>query len=198
MKNTDLKIFINIPRLETARLVLRKIEKKDYEGVFGYSSDHLVTKYLLWSAHKNVFFTKEYLKEVSKNYKKQNFFDWGITFKGENRIIGTCGFSSFNIPNNIGEIGYVLASAYWGQGIAAEAATAVIAFGFNVLGLHRIEAKIMPENIASKRVLEKCGMKEEGIKRGGVFAKGEYRDVEIFSITEDEYFNTVNKVYIKV
>ncbi len=186
MENKDLKIFVNIPRLETERLLLRKIEQSDYKGVFEYASNPEVTKYLLWSPHENIYFTKAYLKEVQKHYKKQNFFDWGITLKGQNKVIGTCGFSSFNIQNNTGEIGYVLGSEYWGRGIATEAAAAVIDFGFKVLRLHRIEAKLMTENSASKRVLEKCGMQAEGIKRGGVFAKGEYRDVLVFSIGKSE------------
>ena len=198
MEKKDLKIFVNIPRLETERLVLRKMEQSDYRGVFEYASNPEVTRYLLWSPHENVYFTKAYLKEVQKHYKKQNFFDWGITLKGENKVIGTCGFSSFNIQNNTGEIGYVLGSEYWGRGIAAEASAAVIDFGFKVLRLHRIEAKLMTENSASKRVLEKCAMQEEGIKRGGVFAKGEYRDVAVFSITEDEYINNTKKTYITV
>ena len=98
MENKDLKIFVNIPRLETERLVLRKIEPKDYEGVFDYAKDPKVTKYLLWTEHESIYFTKAYLKEVQRHYKKHNFFDWGITLKGEDRVIGTCGFSSFNIP----------------------------------------------------------------------------------------------------
>ena len=181
MENKDLKIFVNIPRIETERLVLRKIKMSDLDSVYKYASDPMVSKYLLWSPHSSIYFTKAYLREVQKHYKKQNFFDWGITLKGENKIIGTCGFSSFNIQHNTGEIGYVLGSEYWGRGIAAEAASAVINFGFRVLGLYRIEARVITENTQSKRVLEKCGMNFEEIKRAGVFTKGEYRDICIYS-----------------
>lgn len=196
MENKDLKIFVNIPRIETERLVLRKIKISDLDSVYKYASDPMVPKYLLWSPHSSIYFTKAYLREVQKHYKKQNFFDWGVTLKGENKIIGTCGFSSFNIQHNTGELGYVLGSEYWGRGIAAEAASAVIDFGFKVLNLHRIEANLMIENTQSKRVLEKCGMKFEGIKRGGVFAKGGYRDLCIFSIVREEYETNAKKTYI--
>ena len=187
MENKDLKIFLNIPMLETQRLRLRKIEYSDIDDVYNYASRGEVTEYLLWSAHESKAFTKAYLREVQKQYRRQNFFDWGITLKEENRIIGTCGFSAFNIIHNTGEIGYVLNPNYWGQGIATEAARMVITFGFEVLNLNRIEAKIMIENITSRRVLEKCGMKSEGIKREGVYAKGRYRNVEVFSITKNDY-----------
>ena len=65
-----------------------------------------------------------------------------------------------------------------------------------MLNLHRIEANLMIENTQSKRVLEKCGMKFEGIKRGGVFAKGGYRDLCIFSIVREEYETNAKKTYI--
>ena len=68
-----------------------------------------------------------------------------------------------------------------------EAAMAVITFGFEALGLHRIEAKFMPENLRSKRVLEKCGMSYEGTCKGAIFAKGRYFDYELFAMTEEDY-----------
>ena len=187
MNSQDLKIFQDIPTLQTSRLSLRKIEYSDIDAVFEYASREEVTKYLLWSAHETKAFTKAYLREVQKQYRRHNFFDWAITLKNENKMLGTCGFSSFNLIHNTGEIGYVLSPDYWNKGIATEAARMVITFGFEVLDLNRIEAKFMIENNQSRRVLEKCGMKPEGIKREGIYAKGRYRDVEIYSITKSDY-----------
>ena len=102
-------------------------------------------------------------------------------------MIGTAGFPRFNLYNNSAEISYVLNSAYWGRGLAAEAARAVITFGFEALGLHRIEARYMVGNIGSKRIAEKCGMREEGILRESVYAKGKYVDVAVASILYDDY-----------
>ena len=193
MKTEDLKIFLSIPTVETDRLILRKIEGFDRNDVYEYASDPEVSRFLLWYPHKDLRFTEEYLKAVRRCYKKNDFFDWAITLKKNGKMIGTAGFTSFDIENNSAEIGYVLNSAYWGQGIAKEAASAVISFGFRVLSLHRIEAKFMTENERSRRVAQKCGMISEGIMRGAIIAKGEYRDIELYSITEEDYKKRINQ-----
>ena len=94
--------------------------------------------------------------------------------KEENKMIGTCGFTRIDTVNRAGEIGYVLNPAYHHLGIAAEAADAVMKFGFDTLSLHRIEAKFMQGNDASRAVMERLGMRFEGFERDSVFVKGEY------------------------
>ena len=185
MKKSDLKRFINIPTLKTERLVLRKITNKDLLDVFEYASDVRVSEYLLWSPHPDKAYTRAYLSLLSKKYRAGEFYDWGIEYRG--KIIGTCGFTSFSIEHNVGEIGYVLSSKFWGQGIASEAVRAVIKFGFEVLELNRIEAKFMAENEKSHKLLDKLGLVYEGKKKEAVFAKGIYRDVCISAITNNGY-----------
>ncbi len=186
MEVWDLKKFIKIPNLYTDRLRLRKLYYSDFEDVFKYASDTSVTEYLLWSPHPDRGYTKRYLALIEKKYRLGEFYDWGVELNG--RIIGTCGFTSFTVEHNIGEIGYVLGKQYWGLGIAAEAARRVIAFGFEELSLNRIESKFMIGNERSLRVLQKCGMKLEGVMKEAVYAKGKYRDVGISSITAKEYY----------
>ena len=97
-------------------------------------------------------------------------------------MIGTCGFTRFDPPNNSAEIGYVLNPAYRHMGIATEAASAIIRFGFNELLLHRIEARYMKGNDASRRVMERLGMSFEGEIREALYHNGEYKTVGICSI----------------
>ena len=185
MKKEDLKLFINIPTLVTDRLLLRKISTIDIYDVFEYASDPEVSKYLMWHPHRTLAYTKDYLKYLGKMYRKSMFYDWGITYNG--KMIGTVGFSSFDIKNNTGEIGYVLNRKFWGIGIATEAVKRVIDFGFNELSLDRIEAIFLPENFKSRGVLLKCGLQCEGISRSALVVKGERRDVETFSILKEDY-----------
>lgn len=193
MDYKDLAIFSDIPTLRTERLILRKMERYDLDDVFEYASDPLVSKYLLWYPHEDKRLTKEYLKLVERNYKKKNFFDWGVSLAESGKLIGTCGFSAFNIINNSAEIGYVLGSGYWGNGYAKEAVDAVLNFGFNVLLLNRIEAKIMSDNYASKVVAKKCGMRFEGVNVESIYAKGRYIDVDVFAITKSEYKKLISE-----
>ena len=102
-------------------------------------------------------------------------------------MIGTCGFTRFDYANNSAEIGYVLNPAYHGQGFATEAVEKVLEFGFDRLCLNRIEGKYMVENKASRRVMEKCSMTFEGVRREGMLIKGRYRNVGVCSILKKEY-----------
>ncbi|MBO5946319.1 MAG: GNAT family N-acetyltransferase [Clostridia bacterium] len=191
MEKHHLNIFSSIPILETERLVLRRLNVSDLDDVFKYAADPRVSEYLLWYPHQTKDFTRRYLKFVDKKYKKNEFYDWAVTVNGH--VVGTCGFTSFDIENNCAEIGYVLRSDMWGQGLAAEAARAVITFGFEVLSLNRIEAKLISENASSARVLDKCGMTFEGVHRSSILSKGRYRDIAVYSITKDDYITLTSR-----
>jgi len=186
-RNSLTKIFSNIPELETERLVLRKIKISDSSDMYAYSCREEVTRWLLWSPHRSESYTARYISGLQNAYRSGEFFDWAVSLKSDRRMIGTCGFTSFDIDNNAAEIGYVLNPDFWYRGIAAEAASAVIDYGFEVLGLNRIEAHYMSENTKSRRVMEKCGMKFEGIFRSRLFVKGKYRDIGICSVLYSDW-----------
>ena len=191
------KIFSNIPTLYCNRIYLRKIKKSDAEDMFEYSSDPTVSKYLLWSPHRNIEYTKDHISYLIKEYRIGKFYDWAIVIKdGEykDKMIGTCGFTSFDFHNNSAEVGYVLNSKFWGYEIACEALYEVLKFGFESLLLHRIEAKYIIDNNNSRRVMEKCGMTFEGVRRSSMIVKNEYKDIGVCSIISDEYFNIKNRV----
>ncbi len=181
------KVFSNIPTLETDRLILRKIKIDDVDDMYEYSKDHNVTKYLVWSPHPDKEYTFEYINYLQSRYKCGDFYDWGIVLKEENKMIGTCGFTRFDYINNSAEMGYVLNSEYHGRGIATEASKCVLKFGFEHLGINRIECKYIIGNDTSRRVMEKNGMTFEGIRREGMLVKGNYRDIGTCSILKNEF-----------
>ena len=181
------RIFSRMPVLETDRLLLRRMKVTDADDMFDYARRDDLTKYLLWSPHPDFFYTKDYLKYIESRYSVGDFYDWAVVEKSSGRMIGTCGFTSIDFSHNAGEIGYVLNPDLHGKGYGTEAARRVIAFGFENLGLHRIEAKFMEGNLASLRVMEKLGMKFEGFRREAMLVKGKYRTIGVSAILEDEY-----------
>lgn len=182
MDKKTLKLFKNIPTLETKRLIMRKISKCDMRDIFEYSSDPCVPKYLFWSPHEDISDTKRYLRVITSFYRRAKFYEWALVLKDSGKMIGTCGFVSFDEYNNNAEIGYVINSKYWSLGLATEAARRVVEFGFSELGLSRIEGRYIIENTASRRVLEKCGMSYEGTLKGAINCKGERRDVGLCAV----------------
>lgn len=185
MEKSLKQIFRDPPVLYTKRLILRKMERGDYIDMFDYAKDSTVTRYLTWDPHPDKTYTLKYLSYVQSRYKAGEFFDWAVIHN--NKMIGTCGFTTIDENNLKGEIGYVISPQYQGRGIATEAVLKVIEFGFSTLGLNRIEAHFMPENTSSKRVMEKAGMTFEGIMRGAMLVKGHFIDYGICSILRSEY-----------
>lgn len=181
------KLFDRSPRIETQRLILRRMKVSDAADMFDYAKREEVTKYLLWAPHENLEYTRLYMKQVEKGYKQGIFYDFGVIFKENNKLIGTCGFARIDNANSTAEAGYVLNPDYWGRGLAAEALSAVIRMGFEKQGFNRIEARYMAENIRSRRVMEKCGMSYEGILREAVFAKDSYVDVGVCAILRKDH-----------
>ena len=107
---------------------------------------------------------------------------WAIVTPGDDRTIGAI---AIHLAQNHrrGEIGYWLATPCWGRGVMTDAARTVVAYGFETLGLHRIQATCLPHNVGSYRVMEKAGMVREGILRDYVVHKaGEYADIAMYAI----------------
>ncbi len=187
-KETITRIFRHIPRLRTERLLLRRIEREDAPDVYSYASLAEVTRFLLWDPHPSLAYSKAYVDYLQSVYREGSFYDWGVTLLESGRLIGTCGFTSFDFENHSAQIGYVLHTDQHGKGLATEAVGAVLDFGFRKLKLQRIEGRYMEENLASRRVMEKNRMRFEGILRNAVCVRGEYVNVGVCSILRDEFF----------
>lgn len=181
------KVFLNIPTLYTERLSLRAMHPIDAEDMFDYARRSEVTEYLLWSEHKSLGFTKDYLVYIQSRYKLGDFYDWAIIDRESRRMIGTCGFTKIDPSNNSAEIGYVLNPDFHRRGLGSEAVSRIIEFGFEELSLNRIEARFMQGNEASLALMKKVGMTFEGYMRDLVFVKGNYRTVGVSSILRSEY-----------
>ncbi len=110
----------------------------------------------------------------------------------ENNFIGLIGINIGKLKHKNAEIWFKIHSKFWNMGFATEMATAILKFCFHELNLHRIEAGCALENIASKNVLEKIGMIEEGISRKILPIRGAWVDGYRFAILETEFEQTNN------
>ena len=180
-------VFSHLPELTTPRLLLRRMCVGDTEDMYEYARRSEVTRYLLWSPHPDVYYTRDYLNYLTTRYAAGSFYDWGVVCRENGRMIGTCGFSTIDCAHDVAEIGYVLNPDYRGQGFSPEAVRAVLSFGFEQLGFHRIEARFIEGNTASLRVMQKVGMQFEGYRREAMLIKGAYRTVGYCSILKQEY-----------
>lgn len=174
--------FSHMPKLETERLLLRRMTMADAQDIFAYSRDPEVSRHVMWDAHSYIGESRAYLRYVRRQYRNNEPSSWGIELKGTGRLIGTIGFMWWNRDNRSAEVGYSLARAQWNKGLMTEALRTIIRFGFEEMRLNRIEAQHETANPASGRVMEKAGMRLEGVLRQRLYNKGKYVDVALYSI----------------
>ena len=173
-------------RLETERLTLRPLTMSDLDDVWAYASDPEVTRFTIFDYHTSRRTTEEWLKSALASSAGESFL-FGIAHRQRGKIIGSCGIRAWNREYHLAEMGWALARAYWNQGYATEAVGALIGFGFAHLKLNRMQALCVPTHAASRRVMEKAGMKFEGILRQAGFFKSDYQDLAIYSILCSEW-----------
>lgn len=184
---TPQDIFSDLPRLETERLILRKLRAEDDEAVFAYASDPEVARYVGWDVHRSIEDSRAYIDVTLESYANGDPASWGIETRDTGTLIGAAGFFNWDLTHARAEFGYSLRRRYWNLGYTTEAALAMIDFGFTTMELNRIEAQCAPSNVASARVMEKAGMSYEGLLRERMFTKGMYRDLKIYSILRSEW-----------
>lgn len=180
-------IFKDLPTLETERLTLRKFTIDDRQDMFDYSSEPDVSRFVPWETHKTIEDTNDFLSYILNQYSQGKLSPWAIEYKENKKVIGTIDYVAWSPSHHRAEIGFILSKDYWGKGLIVEAASKVIKFGFNNMELNRIEAPCMVENVQSQRVLQKLGMKLEGISKEKYFIKGKFRDMATYSILKREY-----------
>ncbi len=181
------KQLAEFPKIETERLILRKLTLDDVNDIFEYASNHEVPEFLPWETHKTIEDTLAFIKLVEEEFKKFYFIVLGIEIKEKKKLIGTIALRNWDKADRCIDIGYVLSKNYWNKGFTTEAVKAVIHFGFEQLNANRIEAHCDEDNTASYRVMEKAGMKYEGTLRKKILIKNKFTSIRFYSIIKEEY-----------
>lgn len=180
-------VFQAFPQLKTRNLVLRRIRPTDAESVFDILADKEVARFYDEEPFSDVSQAVELIEYWATAFERRQVIRWGIARKDDNSIIGSCGYYGLHRRHMRGSLGYELAQPYWRQGIMTEALSAVIEFGFEGVGLNRIEATVMVGNQASVRLLEKLGFRNEGVLREYERWPGKgYVDLFMFSFLRRE------------
>jgi len=180
------EVLADPPVLRTERLLMRQITESDGEGLFGIFADDEVTEHYEWDTFTSIERGHELAARTAAQHRQRDAVRWGLLLPASPHIIGTCGYTRWNQENQFAVLGYDLARRYWRQGLMSEAVAAVLQLGFKQAALHRVEATVMAGNTASAAVLTRAGFQHEGTLRGRALKRGEFRDVHIFGITQQD------------
>ena len=175
-----------LPLLETRRLLLRAPLRSDARDMFRYAKDPLVSRYVVWQRHETPADSKEFLSGIIADNRSGGGITFAVQDKESGAMIGTLGFNWIDRENHVAETGYSFSREYWGRGLATEALRALMTYGFDTLHLNRIEGQCDVRNPASGRVMEKCGMRREGLLRQRYFLKGVYTDMILYAVLKSD------------
>ena len=141
--------------LETDRLILREFTIADAEKLFELNSDPEVIKYTGDVPFDSIDAAKDFLAKYS-DCRDNGYGRWAVILKSNHEFIGWCGLHLNE--EKLLDLGFRILRSHWNNGYASEAAQACVKYGFEVLGVDQIIGRVVSENIASVKVLEKLGM----------------------------------------
>lgn len=161
--------------IKTERTLLRKIVMEDAKTFFTYGD---------WGETQEE--ANSYIEKLIEPYSFDDYYHWGIEY--ENKIVGRVKVNEISHRDNFVELAYDIAPDFRCRGLMTEAVQAVIKFLFNEINVNRIYEHIRVNNHASNRVVQKIGMKLEGVLRNHfIESDGSYTDVNIYGLLKDEY-----------
>ncbi|QQS29686.1 MAG: GNAT family N-acetyltransferase [Sphingobacteriales bacterium] len=148
---------------ETERLILRELLPSDAQSIFELDSDPEVHRYLGGGLAQNIGQSRQYIDEIRRDYLTKGIGRWAVIEKTSLCFAGWAGLKletkTVNLHTHFYDLGFRLATSFWGKGYATEAAIAALNQGFEKLNISEIFADADHNNVRSKRVLEKAGLK---------------------------------------
>lgn len=166
--------------LKSSRLLLRRMKEDDALEIYnGFVNQE---GFLYYANKKKRTFEEEKksLENIDSKYLKDDYYNWVIVLRDTNKIIGSINLRVEDINETV-EFNYVIDERYSGNGYMTEALNLIKEYSLNELHVNRFQGGCCIENIASKRVMEKCGLECEGILRNYIILCDGYHDMYMFS-----------------
>ena len=178
--------FIPFPEQSRERLLLTRRDLRFLDNHFSLRTNPLVMRYFDRAMPASVEEIKVNMEEAIAEMEAGKALVWALVRKEDNVCIGDVSFWKIDPHHAVGEVGYALFPEFWGQGYMQEALKLVLPYGFQSMGLHRVEANVNTENRASQRLLEKMGFQKEAHFRENYAYNGKFLDSLIFGLLEKD------------
>jgi len=181
-----IKIFSD---LFTERLILREPKLSDINDVYELCSSHNATRYVDWEPHNDKRQTSAFIRYLRRQIAicDTRGYTWFVEHRKDKKVIATISLTELDTSGKIATVGYTFNEAYQHKGYAAEALICLVEYLFEKRGVERVQAKVLPENLPSVKLLERVGMKKEARLIKGVSVKGRLRDVLIYAILKEDF-----------
>ena len=175
-------------RYETDRLALEVFPATRAGQTLKFYLDNRVLFEMYEPEHGDAFYTPKYQRdllqcEYNLAVKLTMVRFWVMKKEGGGEVLGTVSLQNIKKRAFLScELGYKFDRRYWGMGYAQESICKCLSIAFKELGLHRVEAQVLRENLSSKRLLYRLGFELEGVRKQNVKIHGEWRDHELYAL----------------
>jgi len=174
--------FTPFPELVTERLLLRRLTLNDAPEIFFLRSDASILQFLGKAPAASIDDAVTFIHSINNNIETNNGILWAITLKDDpETTIGTICYWRLEPEHYRAEIGYALHPQYWRKGIMREAIVTVLEYGFTIMQLHSVEARINAANKASAGILEANGFVREAYFKEDFYYNGKFEDTAVYS-----------------
>lgn len=178
---------IGTSTIETKRLLLRRFVLEDAESMKrNWVADPSVQHSYGEPTYITLRQIRDLLDVYIAKYQDDDVYRFGIFEKESKECIGQIAFFLVDVKNHFAEIEYCVGRAFQCKGYATEATRAVIDYGFDKIHLHKIQICCRETNLASSKVIDKCGFYYEGMLRDYFYIDGKYEGRKYFSLLENE------------
>jgi RimJ/RimL family protein N-acetyltransferase len=175
--------------VQTERLQLRLFEPRDLDDLFAMQSDPDLVRYVPYAPRSLAEVRKSLAERLASSAMDGDRQVMRLVAErlDDGGFVGELTLMLHSLEHRQGELGFILRREQQGNGFATEAARATLGLGFDWLGLHRMIGQCDPRNVASAAVMRRLGMRQEAHLVHSEMFKGEWGDLLIFAMLEDEW-----------
>ena len=175
-------------QLESETLILRPLKEQDSESLYKNVKEYEIAKWTINIPHP---YPEDdainFIKESQEHMEKGLAYHFAILLKDTSELVGVMSLIGVNKKHRNAELGYWISKRYWNKGIATEAASKMLEFGFRNLDLQRISARCFQDNDSSSRVMAKIGMEYEGRFRKEILRENKFIDMVYYAILKEDW-----------
>lgn len=183
---TDLAQVVS---MGSERLLMRDYEPRDADAVWRVMRQRAVSEWMINIPHPYPRERVELWFASLEKYRRRGLaMELGVFLKQDGRYLGNCGLISIDSALRCCDVTYFMNPGDWGRGYAGEACRTMMDYGFAALNLREIRGRCYSDNVASRRVMEKCGMTVDNVIRNDIIKDGVPRDVTYLSVSREDFY----------
>jgi RimJ/RimL family protein N-acetyltransferase len=175
-----------LPALAGSQVILRELRASDAPSLFALLTAEEVARFISPPPNAVEGFER-FIAWAARQRRAGSYACFAVTLKGYHTAIGIFQIRNLSIGFETAEWGFAIGSPFWGTGVFEQSAALMLQFAFDMLGVHRLEARAALKNGRGNGALQKLGAVQEGILRKSFLRNGQYLDQALYTIIDSDW-----------